>query len=150
MISQFYIFRTILFFSCHFFHIQLRRKPAHDRQHPRRKQVTARTLTFRGPGAGICRRQLRWYRNQLSDPQNRKFELAGLPLEPLKSNFASDFRNRSKQSRTSENLQNSRQRNFIVAICRFTTRQQLQQTHAPKRRATKWGAAVLAPHGAFG
>ena len=29
------------------FHIQFRRKPAHDRQHPRRKQVTARTVTFR-------------------------------------------------------------------------------------------------------
>ena len=29
-------------------------------------------------------------------------------------------------------------------------RQQLQQTHAPKRQASKWRAAVLAPHGAFG
>ena len=92
----------------------------------------------------------KWYRNQLSDLQNRKIELARLPLEPLTSHFASDFRNRSKQSRTSENLQNSLQRNCIVAICRFTTRHQVQQTHAPKRRATKWGAAVLAPHGAFG
>ena len=58
--------------------------------------------------------------------------------------------NRNEQSRTAKNLQKSRQRNCIVAICRFAKRQQLQQTHAPKRQASKWGAAVLAPHGAFG
>ena len=28
----------------------------HDRQHPRRKQICARTVIFRWPGAGICRR----------------------------------------------------------------------------------------------
>ena len=44
-----------------FFRIQFQRKPAHDRKHPHRKQVSVRTVTFRGPGAGICRRQLRWH-----------------------------------------------------------------------------------------
>jgi hypothetical protein len=39
-------------------------------------------VTFRGPGAGICRRQLRWHQNPPSDPQNRKIELARLPREP--------------------------------------------------------------------
>ena len=32
-----------------------------------------------------------------------------------------------------------RKRNCIAPIYRFAKRQQLQQTHAPKRRSTKWG-----------
>jgi hypothetical protein len=45
--------------------------------------------------------------------------------------------NRNKQSRTAKNLQKSLQRNCIAPIYRFAKRQQLQQTHAPKRRFTK-------------
>ena len=60
MVSQFNVFLTICFFSCHVFLHPISKKPAHDRKHPHRKQVSVRTVTFRGPGAGICGRQLRW------------------------------------------------------------------------------------------
>ena len=91
----------------------------------------------------------KWHRNKLSDPQNRKIELARLPLEPLKSHFASDFRNRSKQSRTSENLQNSRQRNCIVAICRLQNASNCNKRTHQSADLQSEGAAVLAPHGAL-
>ena len=42
-----------------FFRIRFRRAPADFRQHLRGRQIYACTMTFRGPGAGICRRQLR-------------------------------------------------------------------------------------------
>jgi hypothetical protein len=45
--------------------------------------------------------------------------------------------NRNKLSKTAKNLQKSLQRNCIAPIYRFAKRQQLQQTHAPKRRFTK-------------
>jgi len=47
---------------------------------------------------------------------------------------------RNEQARTARNLQKPRQRNRIASIGRFAKRQQQQQTHAPKRRATKMGA----------
>ncbi len=47
-------------------------------------------------------------------------------------------RNRNEQSRTAKNPLKSLQLNCIATICRRVERQQqLQQSHAPKRRATK-------------
>ena len=43
MVSQFHIFLTLVFCFCDFFSHPIRRKPAHDWQHPRGKQVSART-----------------------------------------------------------------------------------------------------------
>ena len=59
MISQCWVLLAIALFHYHVFCTRFRRIPAHDRWHLQRKQVAACTVTFRGPGAGICRRQLR-------------------------------------------------------------------------------------------
>ena len=59
MISQCWVLLAIALFHYHVFCTRFRRIPAHDRWHLQRKQVAACTMTFRGPGAGICRRQLR-------------------------------------------------------------------------------------------
>ena len=48
------------FASLPFFRSQICRRPAHHGWHIPCRQVSACTVTFRGPGAGICRRQLRW------------------------------------------------------------------------------------------
>jgi hypothetical protein len=63
MVSQFNVFSQFVSSPAMFFCIQFQRKPAHDRKHPHQKQVSVRTVTFRGPGAGVCRRQLRWNQN---------------------------------------------------------------------------------------
>ena len=54
--SRFELF-FVLNFTC--FLQSIRRTPAEGRRHPQRKQVSACAVTFQGPGAGICRRQLR-------------------------------------------------------------------------------------------
>ena len=60
MISQYWVLLAIVLFHYHGFCTRFRRIHAHDRWHLQRKQVAAcTTVTFRGPGAGICRRQLR-------------------------------------------------------------------------------------------
>ena len=54
-----------------FLHIQFEENPHTTDSTPHRKQVSARTVTFRGPGAGICRRQLRCAPGPLKDPAER-------------------------------------------------------------------------------
>jgi len=67
---------------------------------------------------------------------NKLLMIVGIVSE---HNFADcrTSRNRNEPSRTAKNLQKSQQRNCRTTICRFAQRQQLQQTHAPKRRSTR-------------
>ena len=80
-----------------FFCIHFQRKPAHDRKHPHRKQVSVRTVTFRGPGAGICRRQLRWHQRSTKWRTNAIISESGAHflafqiLVRLRNQFLIDF-----------------------------------------------------------
>ena len=72
MVSQFNVFLTICFFSCHFFLHPISKKTRTRPKAPPSKTVSVRTVTFRGPGAGICRRQLRWHQNPPSSAKDSK------------------------------------------------------------------------------
>ena len=99
-----------------------------------------------------------WHQNQPSGAANlkksrrvsSKTTLLGRPCSPKPARSAHPHSNRSKNQELANIF---RILDSEIALSQFAAlqkRQQLQQTHAPKRRATNWGAAVLAPHGAFG
>ena len=87
-------------------------------------------------GQGIIFHDLHGFRLHFLLILNKLLMIVGIVLE---HNFADcrTSRNRNEPSRTAKNLQKSQQRNCRTTICRFAQRQQLQQTHAPKRRSTK-------------
>ena len=63
-------------FSQLFFCLQsIRRAPAEGRRHLHRRKSSACTVTFQGPGAGICRRQLRSTLGATISAQTSTFEL---------------------------------------------------------------------------
>jgi hypothetical protein len=73
-----------------------------------------------------------------------KTTLLGRPCSPKPARSARSHSNRSKNQELAKTLRILDSEIALLQFAVLQNRQQLQQTHAPKRRASKWGGGARA------